>query len=156
MRLPRPVPFLRAALWMLLALGSAAIAWGSLVYFGEDLAPFVLEKLPLPLEDVWMWALKIHVVAAAVCLPGCLFLLSRFVLRRWPRLHRWVGRVTVSLLMLALVPSGFYLSLFAKGGLGSTLGFMLSGAVVAFATVRAVAAARGRRIGEHRRWAWHI
>src|SRR5262249_29595890 len=130
--------------------------YSSLVYFGEDLAPFVLEKLPLPLEDVWMWALRIHVLAAAVCLPGCLFLLSGFVLRRWPRVHRWVGRATGTLLLLALVPSGPYRSLFARGGLSSTLGFMLSGIIVAYATVRLVGAARARRIVEHRRWALHV
>src|SRR5262245_51516574 len=124
---PRLVSLARAALLFVLALGSAAIARGSLVYFGEDLAPFMLEKLPLPLEDVWLLALRVHVVAAAVCLPGCLLLTSRIGLRRAPRFHRWMGRVTASLVLLALVPSGFYLSLFAKGGFPSTVGFALSG-----------------------------
>jgi uncharacterized membrane protein len=157
MRIPRQLVTLARALGAVaLALGSFAITYSSVVYFGEDLAPFVLEKLPLPLEDVWMLALKVHVVAAAICLPGCLLLSSKLVVRRWPRLHRWLGRVTVTLLVLALVPSGFYLSFFAKGGLPSTLGFILSGVIVAVGAVRAVALARARRIVEHRRWALHI
>jgi hypothetical protein len=139
-----------------LGLGSVAITTASLVYFGEDLAPFVLEKLPLPLEDVWMLALKVHVAAAAFCLPGCLILYSKTVLRRWPRLHRWLGRVTATLLLFALVPSGVYLSLFAKGGLPSTVGFLLSGTIVAVGMVRGVAAARARRFLEHRRWVLHV
>src|SRR5215470_1276631 len=98
----------RALVLLALAAGSAAITLGSVVYFGEDLAPFVLEKLPLPLEDVWMLALRVHVVAAAVCLPGCLLLSSMFVLRRAPRLHRWLGRAVGTLVLLALVPSGLY------------------------------------------------
>jgi len=141
---------------LLLALGSAAITLSSVIYFGEDLAPFVLEKLPLPLEDLWMMALRAHVVAAAVCLPGCLLLSSSYVLRRAPRFHRWLGRLTGTLVLLALVPSGFYLALFAKGGLPSTVGFMLSGAVVAVAMVQGVRAARARRFLEHRRWVWHV
>jgi len=156
MRLPRPLPFLRAALWVLLALGSAAIAWGSLVYFGEDLAPFVLEKLPLPLEDVWMLALKVHVVAAAFSLPACLLLSTKLVIKRAPRFHRWLGRVAATVILLALVPSGLYLSLFAKGGLPSTLGFALSGAIVAVGMVQGVRTARARRFVEHRRWALHV
>jgi hypothetical protein len=141
---------------LLLALGSFAITAASLVYFGDDLPPFLLEKLPLPLEDLWMTALRVHVVAAAVCLPGCLLLTSGFVLRRAPRLHRWLGRATAALLLLALVPSGFYLSLFAKGGLPSTLGFMLSGAIVAAAMILGVRAARARRHAEHRRLVLHV
>jgi len=148
--------FVRAALLVVLALGSAAITYGSLVYFGEDLAPFVLEKLPLPQEDLWMLALRVHVVAAAICLPGCLLLFSNTVLRRAPRLHRWLGRVTATAILLALVPSGFYLSLFAKGGLPSTIGFMLSGAIVAAGMVQGVRAARARRFVEHRRWVLHV
>src|SRR5712691_5972712 len=112
----------RAVVWLALALGSAAITTASVVYFGEDLAPFVLEKLPLPFEDVWMLALRVHVVAAAICLPGCLLLASAAILRRVPRLHRWLGRATATLVLFALVPTGFYLSLFAKGGVVSTLG----------------------------------
>lgn len=146
---------LRVLVLVALAAGSAAITAASLAYFGEDLAPFVVEKLPLPLEDVWMLALRIHVVAAAVCLPGCVLLSLGVVIRR-PRLHRWLGRVTGAAVLLALVPSGLYLSLFAKGGLPSTVGFMLSGAIVAIAMVQGVRTARARRFVEHRRWVLHV
>jgi hypothetical protein len=58
--------------------------------------------------------------------------------------------------LFALVPSGFYLSLFAKGGLPSTLGFMLSGAIVAVAMVRAVLTARSKDLLAHRRFTLHV
>jgi hypothetical protein len=139
-----------------MALGSAAITFSSLIYFGEDLAPFVLEKLPLPQEDLWMLALKLHVVAAALSLPGCLILSSRIVLRRWPRFHRWLGRTVGAAVLLALVPSGLYLALFAKGGLASTVGFVLSGLIVAAAMVLGVREARAGRYRAHRRFVWHV
>jgi hypothetical protein len=146
---------LRGLVLIALAAGSMAITAASLAYFGEELAPFVLEKLPLPLEDVWMLALRVHVVAASVCLPGCLLLSLGIVIRR-PRLHRWLGRVTGAAVLLALVPSGLYLSWFAKGGAPSTAGFMLSGAIVATAMVQGVRTARARRFVEHRRWVLHV
>jgi 4-amino-4-deoxy-L-arabinose transferase-like glycosyltransferase len=102
-----------------------------------------------------MLALQMHVVAASVCLPGCLLLSLGPVVRR-RRLHRWLGRVTAAAVLLALVPSGLYLSWFAKGGLPSTLGFMLSGAIVATAMVQGVRTARARRLVEHRRWVLHV
>jgi hypothetical protein len=147
---------LRALVLLALAAGSAAIATDSLAYFGDELAPFVMEKLPLPLEDVWMRALQIHVVAAAFCLPACVVLSLTVVIRRAPRFHRWLGRVTGTVVMLALVPSGLYLACFAKGGLLSTIGFMLSGAIVAAAMIQGVRLARARRFVEHRRWVLHV
>jgi hypothetical protein len=139
-----------------LALGSFFITRGSLDYFGADLPEFVIEKLPLPWEQVWLGALKVHVVAAALALPGCLLLMSRTVLVRAPRLHRWAGRVTAAVVLLALVPSGAYLALFAKGGAWSTLGFLASGAIVAASMILAIRDARARRFAAHRRQVLHV
>ena len=143
--------------WLLaLAAGSAFITRGSLEYFGADLPPFVIEKLPLPWEQVWLGALKVHVVAAAFALPGCLLLMSKTVLARAPRLHRWAGRATAAVLLLLLVPSGSYLALFAKGGAPATAGFLLSGAIAAAAMLQAVREARARRFAAHRRFVLHV
>src|SRR4051812_18282929 len=106
-----------------LGLGALIIGWASRVYFdSEELAPFVIEKLPLPHEGLWLVALKIHVVAASFALPACLLLALRRMLR-FPRTHRWMGRATGAVVLAALVPSGLYLSLFAKGGVPATVGF---------------------------------
>ena len=145
----------RGAAVLALVLGSAAISAGSLVYFGDELAPFVLEKLPLADEELWTLALQVHVIAAALSLPGCLLLSSRFVVRR-PRLHRWLGRLVGAAVLLALVPSGLVLAGSAKGGLPSTLGFVLSGAIVLVAMIAAIRSARARRFAAHRRWVWHV
>jgi len=153
MRLWRPVVVL------VLALGSAAITAGSLVYFDADeYAPFVLEKLELPLPDEarYIHALQLHVIAASFALPACLLLLSRTLMRRAPRVHRWLGRVTGVVVLLALAPSGFYLSLFAKGGLLGMLGFMLTGAIIVVAMAQGVRAARAGRYAVHRRFVLHV
>ena len=147
---------LRAAWLLALALASAFITRGSLDYFGADLPAFVVEKLPLPWEQVWLGALKVHVVAAAFALPGCLVLMSKTVLASAPRFHRWAGRATAAVVLLALVPSGSYLALFAKGGVPSTLGFLVSGAIVAAAMVQAVREVRARRFAAHRRLVLHV
>ncbi|MFZ5469892.1 MAG: DUF2306 domain-containing protein [Myxococcota bacterium] len=153
----RLLVFLTPLALLTMALGSIAITAASVVYFDEDeLAPFVIEKLPLPLEDVWLVALQVHVVSAAFALPACLLLLSKTLLRRTPGLHRWLGRMTGGVGLLALAPSGFYLSLFAKGGLLSTLGFMLSGVIVVVAMVQGVRTARQGQHAAHRRCSLHV
>jgi uncharacterized membrane protein len=140
-----------------LLLGAVAIAAGSLVYFRKDeIPPFVIEKLPLPLEAVWLVALKVHVLAASFCLPACILLQWKGLLRRAPRAHRWLGRVTGTVVLLALAPSGAYLAFFAKGGPLGTLGFLVSDAITVVCMVQAVRMARARLVASHRRAAMHV
>ena len=148
---------LLGSVWMLgLGLGALIIGWASRVYFDSDeLSPFVIEKLPLPYEDLWLVALKVHVVAASFALPACLLLSLKRMLR-FPRVHRWLGRGTGAVVLAALVPSGLYLSLFAKGGAPATIGFALSGLIVAVAMVLGIRRARAKDTLGHRRCALHV
>jgi hypothetical protein len=143
--------------WMFgLGVGALIIGWASRVYFASDeLAPFVIEKLPLPHEDLWLAALKAHVVTACFALPACLLLSLKSVLR-FPRAHRWLGRWTGAVVLAVVVPSGLYLSLFAKGGAPATAGFALSGVLVALAIVLGVRRAREKNYVGHRRCMLHV
>jgi hypothetical protein len=145
------------SMWVLgLGLGALVIGWASRVYFASDeLAPFVIEKLPLPHEDLWLAALKIHVVAASLALPACLLLSLKRMLRL-PQVHRWLGRATGAVVLTALVPSGLYLSLFAKGGAPATVGFALSGLIVGVAMAWGVRQARAQDYVGHRRCMLHV
>src|SRR5262245_46172719 len=67
--------------------------------------PFFLEKLPLPHPKWWLAALYVHVPTALFALPACLLLGIRQLRQRFPHVHRWLGRVTGALLLLAVVPS---------------------------------------------------
>ena len=151
----RDIPY---ALWMVFVLwGTATMAHSSLTYLElGELHPFALEKYPLPQPELWFAALVVHVPTALFALPACWLLQTRWMLRRFPRAHRYLGRLTALVLLVAVVPSGAYLALFAKGGWPSTVGFLLSGAIVVVAMVRSVQAARSRRFREHRRYSGHV
>jgi len=147
----------QSLLWLYLGLGSFAITLSSVVYFNtHERAAFLIEKLPLPAEGLYVLVLRFHVLAAALALPGCLILSSKGILKRWPTFHRWCGRLIGSLILAVLVPSGFYLSFFARGGWGATLGFLLSGAIVMVAMAQGIRAARARQFGRHRRLVFHV
>jgi hypothetical protein len=64
--------------------------------------------------------------------------------------------MTASVVLFALVPSGGYLALWAKGGAASTAGFLLSGGITALAMVQGVRAARSHDFAAHRRYAAHV
>jgi uncharacterized membrane protein YozB (DUF420 family) len=149
-RLPR-----RSFLLAMLA-GWALITASSLAYFDFDtLPPFVLEKLPVRFESLWLASLRVHVAAALITLPLCIALMTRAVQRR-PVWHRRLGRVAGVIVLFALVPSGVVLAFDAKGGRVVTAGFLLSAGIVAWFMVRGVAAARRRDLVAHRRAMRHV
>ncbi len=145
--------------WIFLALmfaGSALITAASLGYFDfEMLPPFVIEKLPLRFESLWLLSLRIHVASASLSFPLCLLLMTRALQKR-PVWHRRLGRISGVLVLAALVPSGVVLAFSAKGGVPGTLGFLLSGAIVAGCMARGASAARRRKFASHRRAMRHV
>jgi uncharacterized membrane protein len=151
-----PVQLARRAFLLLMLAGSALIAVASLEYFQFDVVPaFMLEKLPLRFEALWLTSLRLHVASALLALPLCLVLMTRTIQRRLV-LHRWLGRVTGVLVLVLLVPSGAVLAFNAKGGALVTAGFLLSGAIVAGFMANGVLAARRRDLAQHRRAMRHV
>jgi hypothetical protein len=149
-------PTLKSFLLLVLLAGSAVITAESVAYFDpETLPPFVIEKLPVRFEALWLAALKVHVASAALSFPLCLALVTRSSQRRRV-LHRWLGRLTATCILLALVPSGIVLAFDAKGGTVVSAGFLLSGAIVAASMVSGVAAARRRDLISHARAMRHV
>jgi uncharacterized membrane protein YozB (DUF420 family) len=136
--------------------GSALISAMSLAYFDfETLPPFVIEKLPMRLEALWLGSLRVHVAAAALAFPLCLALMTRALQRRtiW---HRRLGRFAGLLVLFVLVPSGMVLSFDAKGGRIVTAGFLLSAGIIAWAMLAGVQAARRRDLILHARAMRHV
>ena len=136
--------------------GSALITVSSIAYFDfETLPPFVVEKLPLRFESLYLTALRVHVASTSLAFPLCLVLLTRF-LRRHLAWHRWIGRFTGALILFALVPSGSFIAFQAKGGALGTAGFLLTGAIVAWNMARGILDARRRDRVSHRRAMYHV
>jgi uncharacterized membrane protein len=137
--------------------GSALITAMSLEYFDFDaLPPFVIEKLPVVrFQTLWLAALRVHVASALLSFPLCLVLMTRGIQRR-PVWHRWLGRITGILVLSALAPSGAVLAFEAKGGKSVTIGFLVSGAIIAACMVQGALAARRRDLVAHRRAMRHV
>jgi uncharacterized membrane protein len=155
--MPRLLADLPRRLFLVVMLvGAALIAAASLEYFDFSRLPgFAVERLPVRFESLWLASLQVHVASALVSFPLCLSLITRWLQRRavW---HRWIGRTTGVLVLLALVPSGSVLAFEAKGGWLVSAGFLLSGAIVAGAMVSGVAAARRRDFAAHRHAMRHV
>ncbi len=148
--------FLRRAFLVVMALGCVLMAWASLDYADlELLPPFAIERLPVRFEDLWLASLRVHVASALLSFPLCLVLMTRWLQRR-RLLHRWLGRATGVLLLVAVVPSGVVLAFEAKGGAVVTAGFLLSAAIVVAGTWQGVLAARRSDLVAHAHAMRHV
>lgn len=140
----------------MMMVGALLIGLSSLEYFEpHHLAPFVIEKLPVRFEALWRASLVLHVASALVSFPLCLVLMTR-TLRRHRTWHRCLGRIAGAVVVGALVPSGVVLSFEAKGGAPSAVGFLLSAAIVLYAMVSGVLAARRGDLRAHARAMRHV
>jgi hypothetical protein len=95
-----------------------------------------------------------HALSAAVIAFGGGLQLIPTVRRRWPRFHRWNGRVFL-VLVLGLSLSGFYLVWF-RGTTPNALnaiGTSLNGVLILGFGIQAWRKARARDFVAHRRWA---
>lgn len=148
--------FPRRFFLVVMLVGSAFITASSLAYFDfRTLPAFVVEKLPVRFESLWLASLRVHVATASFALPLCLLLTTRS-LRRRVALHRWLGRLSGVIVLVALVPSGVVLAFDAKGGTLATAGFLVSASIVAWFMVRGVLAARRGDVVLHRRAMRHV
>ncbi|MBL0938918.1 MAG: DUF2306 domain-containing protein [Gemmatimonadaceae bacterium] len=72
--------------------------------------------------------------------------------KRWPAVHRWLGRFYVMICVLIGGMAGLWLSFFAYGGPLVRIGLNIVGVLWLFTTWKAYAAIRAGRVSEHRRW----
>jgi hypothetical protein len=114
--------------------------------------PFMEEKEPISGQWFWRASLVLHVAAGIVCLVASVLQFFRGVTRRWPSLHRTLGRTYAISVLWLLCPTGAYLALFAKGGLLGQGGFLLLGGLTFFTTWRGVTEMAAGRTRAHARW----
>lgn len=68
--------------------------------------------------------------------------------------HRTMGKVYIFLILIFAAPSGFYMGIFANGGLLSKVSFVLLGIVWWFSTFKAYRLARQKKFKKHKQWMW--
>lgn len=102
--------------------------------------------------DRYRWAFYPHILSGPFALFTGLILMSDRVRLRFPRGHRWLGRIHVANVLLILLPSGFIMGFDAAAGLPAMISFVLLTVVTAICTALGWRAAMQRRFAIHRRW----
>ncbi|MCE3262588.1 MAG: hypothetical protein K0R43_1667 [Pseudoduganella sp.] len=117
----------------------------------------VLPKGYVPGDTLGNAALFMHVAFAALVIAGGLLQLLPQLRAVAPKLHRWNGRVYVTLAVMASL-AGMYM-LLTRGTVGGPVmfaGTTLDAVLVLCFAYMAVREARARRFDSHRRWALRL
>jgi len=102
----------------------------------------------------YRWAFYAHIVAGPVALLAGLALVSERFRRRWPTVHRSLGKLQIAMVTLVVAPSGAWMAWYAQSGGVAGWGFFLLAIGAAGCAVMGWRSAAGRRFAEHRRWMW--
>ncbi len=156
-----------AVRWSGIGLGAAS--WVSAAFFGMYTLSFYFGAIPYGRMDQWnifvpglydQRNLAALVTIAAHFATGAIVLILgpvQFIgglRRRWPWIHRWLGRTYVFTAAVAgLGGLGFIFTKGTIGGAPMNIGFGLYGVLVILAAVKTYWNARSRRWDEHRAWA---
>jgi len=143
-------PFL---VYMLLALGTYLMLRLTIDYssFRTDIH-FLRVKQDYLDNKVWLTAFYVHVFSSILALMAGFTQFSKYILKKHRPLHRVVGRVYAVVILLINFPAGMIMAVYANGEWPSKLAFVILDILWFWFTLRAVQAARGGRIDEHRRF----
>ena len=93
-----------------------------------------------------------HILTAPLALLLGTLQFSSYLRQRHPKLHRWLGRVYVTLVLVGTAPGGVVMAMKAYGGPSSVVCFAAIGVLMWYTTWRAWLEARQARFESHARW----
>lgn len=160
----RTLRWMTAALTVTVWTSAALFGLYILSFYAGSLADGAMAKWNAVLPDLYREnrpvatsGIGLHFAAGGIILAlGCIQLLA-IVRTRFPRFHRWVGRVYVFASLCAGVGGiAFILVNGTIGGIVMDVGFGLYGMLMIAAAIQAWLHARARRFAQHRAWALRL
>jgi hypothetical protein len=121
-------------------------------YFPPNFSSDFLRGRELYFFGPYQWAFYTHIIAGPVSLVLGLMLIAERSRSRFPRWHRYLGRLQVAVVLLLVTPSGMWMAYHAAAGPIAAAG--LAALAIATATCVTLGAwsAVTRRFIDHRRW----
>jgi len=104
--------------------------------------------------DITHWRISffVHVFTSLLALAAGFTQFAPSLLRRWPPVHRWMGRLYVLDVCLVTGPASLIMAFYANGGITSRLAFSILATLWITTTALAYRTALRRQWSEHRAW----
>ncbi len=109
------------------------------------------KEIELPNANVWIMIIQLHIILAIIALITGPLGLSRTIRMEKPILHRWNGRIYVIVIVVNILP-GYYIALYANGGMWSTIGFFILNTLWLLTTINGFRFIKKGQVNSHRSW----
>ena len=123
-------------------------------YFPPNFASDFLRGRERYFFGVYQWAFYTHIMSGPVSLLLGLLLIGERSRTRFPKWHRYLGRVQVACVLLLVTPSGLWMAYRAAAGPIAAVGLAAMAIATAICVSFGARAAMRRRFADHRRWMW--
>ncbi len=135
----------------LLFLFAFAIGITSMRYLDFEIKDFLLDKEELVQSNIYLFFFYLHIIPGIVALMVGPFQFVPYIRKKFIKAHRTLGKVYVSVSMLAGI-AGFIIAYFAEGGWIASLGFMGMATTWLYCTAKAWTSIRQKDIPAHQAW----
>ena len=145
---------LKTLLWIVFALLAINVGLYPAVYYFVDMhgkGLWASKTNELIANTAWHTAFYMHITFGGVALLTGWTQFSKRLRDRYTNTHRTVGKIYVLAVTLSSM-AGFYIALFASGGITSTLGFGLLAISWFFTVWKAYASILKREFKQHENW----
>ncbi|HEY8930973.1 MAG TPA: DUF2306 domain-containing protein [Mucilaginibacter sp.] len=145
---------LKTLAWIPFALLAIAIGLYPLTYYITDMSHTGLlqsKTEALKSSIIWHTMFYLHITFGGIALLTGWSQFSRKLRSRYLKVHRLVGKIYVVAVLISS-SAGFYIALFASGGLVCVFGFGLLALAWLFTDVKAYTSIRLLQIAEHEKW----
>lgn len=149
-----PQKYIRSLLWVTI-IGYFSFKMLEIVWpytSGRLDIDFLLTKTSIVHLDHYRLAFYSHIFSSLVVLSSGAFLFSNYLLKKWPKLHRWLGKVYVLLLLAVSAPSGMVMAVYANGGWAAKASFLILTPIWWWFTWKGYQTAVRRQFKAHRQW----
>lgn len=122
--------------------------------FNPDVAFLRIKQHEVSSFPEYLPVFYVHVYSSIFVLLAGFTQFSSKILRHFPQIHRWNGRIYAYVVLLLSAPSGIYIGLHANGGLFAKISFVFLGMLWFWFTYKGIRMIRQRKIAEHKKWMW--
>jgi hypothetical protein len=100
----------------------------------------------------YQWVFYPHIASGPASLIFGMILINKQFRLRFPKWHRFLGRIQVASILLLVAPSGLWMAYYTATGIVAAIGFALLAVLTGLCAALGWKAAVQRRFVVHRRW----
>lgn len=159
--LSKKKPFKNPTRWLLDVGALLSLAYFSYLMFaivakyipvGTDNNFLLIKQTEVNTIPAYLIIFYIHVFSAGLALPAGFTQFNKRLLQKAPQIHRIVGYVYIVSVLLLAATSGFFIGLFANGGIIAKTSFVSLSILWFFFTYQALQTAIKRKFDQHRNY----